>query len=110
MPCPCLDTPQRHECYAPVAFLGVDPTAGRYGEVALVRCARCGQHWLRYALADEGFAESGRFFLGPIAPEVARTLTPEGAVGYLESLDWYLYGGSYFRGQGRAPGGRLPLT
>jgi hypothetical protein len=49
------------------------------------------------------------FVLGLIAPEVARWLRPEAAVGYLEHLGWYLYGGSYFRGQGRAAGGRLPL-
>jgi hypothetical protein len=87
----------------------VDATAGRFGEVTLLRCPACGQYWLRYALEYEHESESGRFFLGVIAPDVARGLGPEAAVGYLESLGWYLYGGSYFRGQGRSGGGRLSL-
>ena len=107
--CPCHLTPLPWDRYAEVAFLGMDSTAGRFGEVTLLRCTACGQHWLRYALEYEHLAESGRFFLGPIAPEVARGLAPEAAVGYLESLDWHLYGGSYFRSQGRSGGGRLPL-
>jgi hypothetical protein len=108
--CPCCRAPLRYDRYDEVAFLGVDATAGRYGEVSLLRCKACGQYWLRYALEYEHLAASGRFFLGPIAPQVARGVAPEAAVEYLESLDWYLFGGSYFRGAGRSSGGPLPLS
>jgi hypothetical protein len=34
---------------------------------------------------------------------------PENAVEYLESLDWYVYGGSYFESTGEFGQGKLRL-
>jgi hypothetical protein len=91
--------------YEPVASLGVDETNGRFGEVTLLRCRRCGRLWLRYAVEYEAFSESGRHYMGLISPHRARRLKADEAAAYLDSLAWHLYGGSYYHGRtGRARG------
>jgi hypothetical protein len=37
---------------------------------------------------------------------VIETIMPEHAIDYLHALPWYLYGGSYWGGAGRASGRR----
>jgi hypothetical protein len=104
-PCPCLDAPLTFDRYEVIAYLGVDTTHGRYGEVTIRRCRHCGRRWLHYRVEYEAFPGSGRYFMGLIAPHAAETLTPEAAVPYLNSLEWHLYGGSYFGGKaGRSRG------
>lgn len=101
--CPCLYAPLASDQYKVVAYLGIDPTHGRYGEVTIRACRHCGCWWLHYLVEYEAFPHSGRYFMGLIAPYVAETLRPEAAVPYLNALDWHLYGGSYFgRQAGRA--------
>jgi hypothetical protein len=83
-------------------YLGMDQ---RYAEVSLWRCAACGQIWLRYQYEMEAFSESGQWFLGAITAAEADGLTAECAKETLERLEWYYFGGSYFRGgRGRASG------
>jgi hypothetical protein len=78
--------------------LGCDETEGRFAEVTLDRCRTCGRLWLHYLVEYEAFSRSGRWARGLISDESARTIRPEAAVPYLNGLDWYLYGGSYFDG------------
>jgi hypothetical protein len=78
--------------------LGCDETDGRFAEVTLDRCRTCGRLWLRYLVEYEAFSRSGRWARGLISDDAASTITPEAAVPYLNRLDWYLYGGSYFHG------------
>lgn len=78
--------------------VGIDPTEGRYADVSLLRCRRCGQRWLRYFVEYESFSCSGRWARGPISERDAATITPEASAAYLAGLAWHLYGGSYFRG------------
>jgi hypothetical protein len=89
--------------------VGTDETKGRYGEVTIDTCNRCQKKWLRYFVQYEGFSGSGRWYQGHVSDEVARTVTPEGAVGVLEQMDWYFLGGSYFDSQGRRGSGRLSV-
>lgn len=103
--CSCLDEPRSFDQYEEVRRLGVDPTSGRYGEVGLLRCKRCGRYWLRYQVEYEAFTGSGRYFMGLITLEKAESLAPDEAFDYLNQLDWHLYGGSYFFGKkGRSTG------
>lgn len=37
--------------------------------------------------------------MGLITPEIADALSPNEAVGYLDQLEWHLFGGSYFLGK-----------
>lgn len=69
------------------------------GDVSVHRCPRCHQMWLRYALEDEAFSGSGRWYLGVVSTEDSETLNAAEARNLLESLDWYFCGGSYFGGQ-----------
>jgi hypothetical protein len=108
--CSCLTAPLPYDHYAQVRFVGVDEAEGRFGEVSVWRCKRCGRHWLRYLLEYEHLPESGRYFMGLITPEAAEALKPDAAIRHLDSLEWHLYGGSYFRGQGRAAGKASPFA
>lgn len=98
--CPCLSNPSseletRRE-------LGLD---AQFGEVSLRQCPRCGQVWLHYALADEAFSGSGRWYLGAVSPAALDNLTVAEARGEFAQLGWYFFGGSYFGGQsGRTQG------
>ena len=100
--CICLQEPQAFDQYETTHSLGVDKTNGRYGEVNVWRCKRCGRHWLHYLVEYESERNSGRIFMGLIPAQLAESLTPDKAVDYLDGLDWHLYGGSYFGGKGRS--------
>ena len=103
--CECLNKPMHFDQYEQINFIGIDRTNGRFGEVTLKQCRLCGRYWLHYHVEYEGFTKSGRFFMGVITKEDANKLSPEDAIPYLEQLDWYLYGGSYFNGKhGRSSG------
>ncbi len=103
--CRCLSEPLSFDQYDKIIFLGIDDTHGRFGEVNILRCKTCGRYWLHYFVEYESFRGSGRYFMGLVTPETAETLSPDRAVEYLNSLDWHLYGGSYFFGRkGRASG------
>ena len=105
--CICLDLPLPFDHYEEVRFIGIDEILGRFGQVTLKRCRHCQRYWLHYFVEYEAFSKSGRYYMGLITPETAETLTPETAVDYLENLDWYLYGGSYFGRMGRSTGQRI---
>jgi hypothetical protein len=85
--------------YEAVRRLGVDSTNGRFGEVDLWRCKRCGRYWLRYQVEYEAFTGSGRYYMGLITPDSASTLSADEAIPYISQLEWHLYGGSYFNGK-----------
>lgn len=97
--CICLDLPLPFYHYEELKHIGVDLINGRYGQVTLKRCLHCQRLWLHYFVEYEAFSRSGRYFMGVITPQAAETITAETAVEYLESLDWHLYGGSYFDGK-----------
>jgi hypothetical protein len=111
--CPCLESPQPHNHYHHVHYIGTDETNGRYGEVELWQCKQCQRYWLHYAVTYEHLTASGRYFMGLIMLEQAEALWPDQAVSFLENLGWYLFGGSYFDGKrGRSanhPDQRLPV-
>lgn len=78
--------------------VGCDETEGRFADVTLNRCRTCGRLWLRYLVEYEAFSRSGRWARGLIDEATAAAITPQAAVAHLDSLDRYLYGGSYFDG------------
>jgi hypothetical protein len=69
------------------------------GEVAVLRCKRCGQFWLRYLMEYPHLTAAGRWIQGPITPEIAASVVPEAARELLEKLGWYFRGGSAFNGK-----------
>jgi hypothetical protein len=106
-PCACLTSGPRHPDIGEQRQIGVDPTDGRYADVALLRCARCGRLWLRYHVEYEAFSGSGRWAVAPIAEDEAAMIRPETAAAYLDSQEWYVYGGSSWGHGGKR--GRGPL-
>lgn len=87
--------------------LGRDDTDGRFADVSLERCRRCGRLWLRYFVEYEAFSRSGRWARGLISDEAAEAMTPADATHYLHERPWYLYGGSYFEGRSGMAGGPM---
>lgn len=104
--CTCL-TPPFHSTAFKSTVVGVDETRGRFAEVSVGTCKRCGRKWLRYFVEYEAFSKSGRWYRGLVSEEVAGTVTPDSAGEILESLDWYFYGGSYFETAGRRGSGPI---
>ncbi|MCX7044792.1 MAG: hypothetical protein NTX50_04790 [Candidatus Sumerlaeota bacterium] len=83
--------------------LGVDETNGRFADVTVNRCKVCGRYWLKYLVEYEAFSESGRWFRGMIeeAEVTGGSLTPETALQRIAGMEWFFYGGSYYRTTGR---------
>ncbi|WP_374461960.1 hypothetical protein [Chryseobacterium taeanense] len=80
--------------------LGIDHTNGRYAEVSFQQCKLCQRIWIHYS-------KSGRWYKGIVSKKDRPNITPENAVEYLESLEWYVYGGSYFESTGEFGQGKL---
>jgi hypothetical protein len=102
--CTCLAEPPND--LALERDLGMD---SRYGEVSVLLCPSCGRQWLRYFHENAAFSKSGQWYLGTIDQARAEKLAPEEAKPFLESLDWYYFGGSYFDGQTGKSRGPIPL-
>jgi len=87
--------------------LGIDHTNGRYAEVSIQQCKLCQRIWIHYFVEFESFSKSGRWYKGIVSKKDRPQITPENAVEYLESLDWYVFGGSYFDSSGTFGQGKL---
>lgn len=89
--------------------LGIDHTNGRYGEVTIQQCKLCQRIWIHYFVEYENFSKSGRWYKGIVSKKDRPQITPENAVEYLESLEWYVYGGSFFENTGEFGQGKLNI-
>jgi len=104
--CRCTFPPPRHFDYSR-EFIGVDETNGRFAEVSIDTCKYCGTKWINYFYEVEGFSKSGRWYRGIIGEEAAATISASNAAAWLEQLDQYMYGGSYFGTEGAYGSGQL---
>lgn len=93
--CRCVTPPLDHRDFDRRP-LGVDEAGGRYADVAIERCKRCGREWLTYHYEIEAFPHSGRWYRGVVTPEQEARITPANALAVLAELPWHLYGGSDF--------------
>lgn len=89
--------------------LGIDNTKGRYGEVSIQQCKLCQRIWIQYFVEYEHYSKSGRWYKGVVSKKDRPHITPENAVEYLESLEWYVFGGSFFESTGTIGSGSLRL-
>jgi hypothetical protein len=97
--CRCMTPPLDHRDFHGTE-LGVTRD-GRFADVRLDQCLRCGRHWLHYHTEVEAFSRSGRWYRGLVTPEQAARATPANALEILAALPWHLYGGSFFDTTGR---------
>lgn len=104
--CRCMTPPFYHWDFED-RDLGV---TSNYGEIQIETCKSCGTNWLRYFWEHEGFTASGRWYKGIVDDAALSTLTPDNCVEYLESLPWYIYGGSYFNTMGNRGAGSIKAT
>ena len=89
--------------------LGIDHTKGRYGEVSIQQCKLCQRIWVHYFVEYEHYSKSGRWYKGIVSKKDRPNITPENAIEYLESIEWYVYGGSFFESTGTIGSGSLRL-
>jgi hypothetical protein len=87
--------------------IGIDKTEGRFAEVRIKTCKKCAQKWLHYFFEIEGQTGSGRWYRGAISNESAEAMTAEHAAGFLEGLESYFVGGSYFGSLGTKGSGSI---
>lgn len=92
-----------------IHMIGIDTTNGRFGEVKILMCKSCKTSWLLYQVEYEFISRSGRWYRGIMQPNDFKTLKPETAEAYLESLPWYFVGGSVFDTIGKLGKGTLSL-
>ena len=104
--CKCFRPPRSYFDFT-IYSVGTDETNGRFGEVTIEKCKKCSTLWLCYSVEYEAFSRSGRWYRGVITSEETLKITPENSVDYLKSLDWYLYGGSYFDSSGKRGSGNV---
>src|SRR3954466_9628779 len=104
--CVCM-TPPFHYTDYDTTDIGVDETLGRFAEVTVETCKRCGALWLRYFYEIEAFSESGRWYRGLVTAEALQGLTPERAPAVLSALSWHFYGGSYYQTTGQRGKGAI---
>jgi hypothetical protein len=95
--CGCMQPPFYTTTFEDYKIIGTDMTLGRFGYVNIIKCNKCSNLWLHYMVEYESYSNSGRWFRGFIKEEEMADITPENAVDFLNKLDWYFYGGSYFR-------------
>ena len=106
--CRCMTPPFDFKDYD-CELLGIDETNARFGQVSVQTCQACGRKWVHYFVEYEAFSNSGRWYRGPVTPEMQLSLRPESAVALLESLAWYFDGGSYFETTGRQGSGQVQV-
>jgi len=87
--------------------LGIDHTNGRNAEVMIQQCKLCQRIWIHYFVEFESFSKSGRWYKGIVTKKDRSQITPENAVEFLENLEWYVYGGSYFESTGTFGEGKV---
>lgn len=104
--CVC-EKPEFHHTDYRESLIGVDKTNGRYADVSLLQCKLCQRIWIKYLVEFESFSKSGRWYRGIISKKEANAMSPENAFEYLENIDWYIFGGSYFESAGNFGQGKL---
>ncbi len=98
-PCGCASATAQHRSFEEWRTLDPDLTEGRYADVSILKCRKCGQLWLRYFVEYEAFSRSGRWGRGRIDEARALTIQPHEGASFLAELPSYLFGGSRFNGQ-----------
>ncbi|MCE3074606.1 hypothetical protein [Chryseobacterium gwangjuense] len=89
--------------------LSIDQTNGRNAEVSIQQCKLCQRIWIHYFVEFVSVSQSGRWYKGIVSKKDRSQITLENAVEFLESLEWYVYGGSYFESMGEFGQGKLKV-
>ena len=83
--CVCVALGPRGSATASTTSVGLDETAGRFGNVDLDRCMACARLWLHYQVAYEDFTGSGRWATCEIPEPDAAAMISERAIAYIDA-------------------------
>ncbi|GAB0157054.1 hypothetical protein CHRYSEOSP005_23230 [Chryseobacterium sp. Alg-005] len=106
--CMCEKPASNHTDYRS-STVGIDHTNGRYADVSILQCKLCQRIWVHYLVELEHFSRSGKWYKGIVSKKDLSSITPENALDYLENLEWYLYGGSFFESTGIFGHGKINI-
>lgn len=107
--CSCCQPPDYQSDFDVKHFGEYDDTNGRFGEVSIETCKKCGTKWLRYFVEYEAFSRSQRCYRGIMTEEISRKVTPQNAASIIEGLEWWISSGSFFDGKHNKGSGQLQL-
>jgi hypothetical protein len=99
--CACLELGPRQPDLIRERDIGCDETDGRFADVGLQRCARCGRLWIRYQFEFEAFSRSGRWAEALIDAATAAAMTAEAAYRFIHMAPWRIVGGSFYGHAGK---------
>lgn len=88
--------------------IAIDKANDRNAEASVLQCRLCQRIWIIYSIKSD-LTKTEKWFKGIVAKKDLSSITPENAVQYLENLDWYLYGGSYFENNETFGQGKISL-
>jgi hypothetical protein len=91
------------------SFLGVDETNGRFSTVTIETCKHCKTKWVNYLVEIESFSNSSKWYRGILSKDFENIIRPENVIKYLEKLEFYLFGGSYFNSTGQYGSGIIHI-
>jgi hypothetical protein len=104
--CKCCTPPFNASDFL-IVELGTDVSSGKWGDVTVEQCKACYTYWIKYLYENEAFSKSGRWFRAVLADNWRYSISSESVIAYLEQLDWYYYGGSYYETAGKKGKGTL---
>lgn len=108
MKCICYNPPIFYKDFNS-SFLGVDETNGRFATVTIDICKHCKTKWVNYLVEIESISNSSKWYRGVISDEFEIIITPENVIKYLEKLEFYIFGGSYFNSNGQYGSGIINI-
>jgi hypothetical protein len=106
--CVCHKPPLSYQDFNS-SFLGVDETNGRFSTVTIETCKHCKTKWVNYLVEIESFSNSSKWYRGILSKDFENIIRPENVIKYLEKLEFYLFGGSYFNSTGQYGSGIIHI-
>ncbi len=104
--CVCENPPLNYLNYIS-CYIGIDKTNWRFADVNIEKCIHCNRKWISYLVEFESFTKSGRWYRGIVLENDLIKITPENSIKYIENLNWYIFGGSYFDSRGKIGKGKV---
>lgn len=106
MKCICYKPPLSYKDFDS-SFFGVDETNGRFATITIDICIHCKTKWVNYLVEVESISNSSKWYRGIISKDFENIIEPENVIKYLETLEFYIFGGSYFSSIGQYGSGRI---
>jgi hypothetical protein len=104
--CHCMNPPFCYLDFDSVS-LGEDKTQKvNTTEVTIETCKSCGPKWIMYFFEHPLIGHSGTWHRWLITDEMASFVRADNAITFIEGLEWYFRGGSFYKSAGEKCSGK----